>query len=117
MVKGFRDLLVWQKAMELSRKIYKLQKTLPKEETYGLGDQIRRAIVSVPSNIAEGYGRESKSDFAHFLVMARGSLYEVETQLELAEGLGYLTVPPEVRDSMSEIGRMLTGFVAKLHAS
>ena len=116
MVKGFRDLMVWQKAMELSRAVYKLQKGLPKEETYGLGDQIRRAVVSVPSNIAEGYGRESKDDFAHFLVMARGSLYEVETQLELAESMGYLSVQSDIRDGLAEVGRMLTGFISKLHA-
>lgn len=114
MVKGFKDLLVWQKSMALCRMVYALQKMLPKEEIYGLGDQLRRAIISVPSNIAEGYGRDSDADFAHFLTIARGSLYEVETQLELAESLGYFTVPGDVRSCIEEVGRMLTGFVNKL---
>ena len=114
MVKSYRDLIVWQKAMEFARMVYRLQKALPKEEVYGLGDQIRRAVVSIPSNIAEGYGRESKSDFMHFLVIARGSLCEVETQLDLAQSLGYLSVPDEIWCLAGEIGRMLNGFISKL---
>ena len=117
MIKSYRDLIVWQKAMEFARDVYQLQKTLPKEEVYGLGDQIRRAVVSISSNIAEGYGRESKSDFMHFLVMARGSLYEVETQLDLARSLGYLSVSDEIWALASEIGRMLNGFISKLRTN
>ena len=108
---------MWQKAMEFARQVYQLQKVLPQEEVYGLGDQIRRAVVSISSNIAEGYGRETKGDFMHFLVMARGSLYEVETQLELAQSLGYLSVSDELWHSSKEIGRMLNGFISKLRTN
>ena len=117
MVKSFRDLMVWQEAMLLAKLVYALQRALPKEELYGIGDQIRRAVVSIASNIAEGYGRETKSDFMHFLVMARGSLYELETQLELAEQLHYFEVSEEVRASIETVGRMLNGFISKLRAA
>ena len=80
-VKCYEDLVVWQKAMLLAKRVYCLQRSLPKEEVYALGDQIRRAAVSVPSNIAEGFGRESDKDFRHYLSIARGSLCEVKTQL------------------------------------
>ena len=91
-VKSYEELVVWQKAMVLARKVYVLQRGLPKEELYGLGDQIRRAVVSIPSNIAEGFGRESSNEFKHFLSIARGSLYEVKTQLQLAANLDYLHI-------------------------
>ncbi len=87
---AFRDLIVWQKAMDLAVDIYRLTKLLPKEETYGLSDQMRRAAVSIPSNIAEGQGRITAKEFIRFLAMARGSLCELSTQLELCERLDYL---------------------------
>lgn len=90
-VKSYEELVVWQKAMLLAKMAYGVQKQLPKEEMYGLGDQIRRAAVSVPSNIAEGLGRETDKDFRHFLSIARGSFYVMKTQLELAESLGFFT--------------------------
>ena len=83
-MKKFEELIVWQKAMEFAEAVYKVQRKLPREETYGLGDQIRRAAVSVPSNIAEGCGRDTDADFQRFLCIARGSLFEVRTQLDLA---------------------------------
>ena len=89
-VKCYEELVARQKAMLLAKMVYGLQKQLPKEETFGLGDQIRRAAVSIPSNIAEGFGRESPNEFKRFLSIARGSLYEMKTQLRLAESLGYL---------------------------
>ena len=80
---SYRDLVVWQKSMELTEEIYRLVKTLPREETYGLSDQMRRAAVSVPSNIAEGHGRNSEKEFIRFLCMAKGSVFELETQILL----------------------------------
>ena len=108
-VKRYEDLMAWQRAMLLAKLVYGVQKQLPKEEVYGLGDQIRRAVVSIPSNIAEGFGRESDKDFKHFLSIARGSLYETKTQLELAESLGYLQMPIEVVDLFNEVGKLING--------
>ena len=88
--KSYEDLIVWQKAMALARRTYKISEGFPKSEAYGLIAQIRRAAVSVPSNIAEGYGRLTDTQFRHFLGNARGSLYEMQTQLRLAGDLGYL---------------------------
>ena len=84
-----------------------VQKQLPKDEVYGLGNQIRRAVVSVPSNIAEVFGRETDKDFKHFLSIARGSLYETKTQLALAESLGFLRMPSELIDLFSEVAKLI----------
>ena len=108
-MRSYEDLLVWQKAMLLAKMVYVIQKQLPKEEVYGLGDQIRRAVVSVPSNIAEGFGRETDKEFKHFLSIARGSLYETKTQLELAESLGFLRMPSELVDLFSEVAKLING--------
>ena len=85
---GYRNLIVWQKAKTLVKLVYAEVKNFPVEERYALGDQIRRAVVTIPSNIAEGNGRTSNKDYAHFLSIARGSLYETLTQLEIAKDLG-----------------------------
>lgn len=90
LIKDFRDLLVWQKAHELSIKIYQLSSSFPQRELYALSSQIRRAVVSVSSNIAEGFGRSSLKEKDQFLSIAHGSLYEVESQIELAKDLLYL---------------------------
>lgn len=82
-MEDYRDLIVWQKSMELVRAVYALTKQLPKEEIFALSNQLRRAVVSIPSNIAEGYGRNSKQDYLRFLNIARGSKYEVETQHQI----------------------------------
>ena len=116
-VKSYEELLVWQRAMLLAKMVYGVQTHLPKEETYGLGDQIRRAVVSVPSNIAEGFGRESDRDFKHFLSIARGSLYETKTQLELAESLGYLQMSVELVDLFNEVGKLINGLSRYLTTS
>ena len=113
-VKSYEELVVWQKAMLLAKAVYGVQKLLPKEEVYGLGDQVRRAVVSIPSNIAEGFGRESKSEFKHFLSIARGSLYEVRTQLQLAESLGYLRMNSDIRILMDEVGKLINGLSRSL---
>jgi len=110
-MRGHRDLEVWQKAMQLVTDIYHETVAFPRSEVYGLTNQVRRAAVSVPSNIAEGCGRSSKKEFAHFLCNARGSLLEVETQLEIAKNLGYLSdkSASEFLLKTNEIGRMLNG--------
>lgn len=113
-VKRYEDLVVWQKAMLLAKRVYCIQKQLPKEEIYGLGDQIRRAVVSIPSNIAEGFGRDTDKEFKHFLSIARGALFETKTQLQLAESFGYLILPPEVVDLIDEVGRLINGFSRSL---
>ncbi|HVT97185.1 MAG TPA: four helix bundle protein [Acidobacteriaceae bacterium] len=112
----FRDLLVWQKSMQLAKAVYQGTSGFPKSEVFGLSGQMRRAAVSVPSNIAEGHGRLSDGSMRVFLAQARGSLYELETQIELASGLGYLELEAEkeLLESCREIGRMLNGLLAVL---
>ena len=112
----FRDLIVWQKSMSLAKEVYMLVKQLPREETYVLSDQMRRAVVSVPSNIAEGHGRDSVKEFVRFLSVARGSLRELSTQLELCLLCNYLD-KNSVQDANSlivEIDKMLTALSSKL---
>ena len=114
--KNYRDLVVWKRSIELVKVTYKLMRFLPKEETYALSNQIRRAVVSIPSNIAEGNGRASSKDYARFLSMARGSKYELETQLLICVELCYLT-QEQITHAMNlseEIGRMLNVLIAKL---
>lgn len=109
----FRDLLVWQKAMELAREVYRLTQDFPKEEVFGLTAQMRRAAVSIPSNIAEGQGRLTDKAFIVFLGHARGSLYELETQIELAQSLAYLSTEESnaILSLCGEIGRMIHGLI------
>lgn len=116
-VKRYEELVVWQKAMLLAKKVYCVQKQLPKEEIYGLGDQIRRAVVSIPSNIAEGFGRDTDKKFKHFLSIARGSLFETKTQLQLAENLGYWTIDSEMLALFDEIGKLINGLSRSLTVS
>jgi len=112
----FRDLQVWQRSMALARDIYRLTETFPRSELFGLTSQIRRAAVSVPSNIAEGRGRLTHKSFVVFLSQARGSLYEPDTQIELARDLGF--TPGNQADTIiavaGEISRMLHGLMAKM---
>jgi four helix bundle protein len=88
--KIYRDLIVWQRAMQLVTEIYQTSKTWPREETYGLTSQIRRCAVSIPSNIAEGFARRSQGDYLRFLNIAMGSLFELQTQLEVAKNIGFI---------------------------
>ena len=110
---GYRDLIVWQKAKKLVGLVYAEVKKLPAEERYALGDQIRRAVVSIPSNIAEGNGRASKRDYANFLSIARGSLYETMTQLEIAQDLGYAALTQENEQLAKDVARMLGAMIKK----
>jgi four helix bundle protein len=109
--KNYRDLIAWQKAMDLVEMVYKATGQFPKEELYGLTNQLRRAVVSIPSNIAEGQGRNSRNDFRRFLTISHGSLREVETQILIAERLQYLNqaqIEPLMNLS-SEVGRLING--------
>ena len=113
-VKSFHDLVAWQQAMELVTEIYKVSQKFPKEEMFGLTSQIRRAAVSIPSNIAEGRGKSSAGEFQQFLYHARGSLAEVETQLMIAINLGYLTKQEvtHIMELIARVGRLLHGLLA-----
>ena len=112
----YRDLIVWQKAMELVKETYILVKNLPKEETYALSDQMRRAAVSIPSNIAEGNGRKTDTEYARFLNIARGSECELETQLYICTMLNYLTENETEKafSLLAEIGKMLNKMLNNL---
>ena len=114
--KSYQDLVVWKRSVELVMEAYQLVKHLPREETYALSNQIRRAAVSIPSNIAEGNGRTSIKDYSRFLSMARGSKYELDTQLFICVKLNYLT-QEQISNAMrlsEEVGRMLNVLIAKL---
>ena len=113
---GYRDLKVWQVAMRLAEEVYRLSARFPKHETYGLASQLQRSAVSLPSNIAEGHGRNSHKEFHHFLGITLGSLAELETQLILAQHLNYLT-EEEISlalQNADEIGKMLKGLQKSL---
>ncbi len=114
--KSYRELIVWQKAMSLALQAYQLSRSLPKLELFGLSDQIRRSAVSVPSNIAEGHGRLTDLQFRHFLGNARGSLYELQTQIELAADFGYFDNESLQRfqGQSSEVARLINGLLASL---
>ena len=115
-INSFRDLVVWQKAMTLVEWVYAITKTFPADERYALTSQLRRASVSVPSNIAEGYGRHSTKDYIRFLQIALGSAYELETQLELSTRL-QLVGESEVKEALelcAEIEKMLIALASKL---
>ena len=115
-VRSYRDLIVWQKAMTLVTDVYRVTGSFPKTEIYGLTSQLRRAAVSVPSNIAEGQGRASTGEFKQFLCHARGSLLEIETQLQIAQSLEYLASEAcaILLRKCSEVGRILNGLIASL---
>jgi four helix bundle protein len=110
----FRDLLVWQKAIVLVTEIYRATQSFPSQELYGLTSQIRRASVSIPSNIAEGQGRLTRGEFRQFLGHAKGSLAEVETQLVIAQNLGYLKDPDALFAQLNEVAKMLSGLLNSL---
>jgi four helix bundle protein len=113
MAKSFRELLVWQKGIHLSVLIYQLSKQFPREKTYGLSNQMRRAAVSIPSNIAEGAGRLNTGEYRQYLGIARGSSFELQTQLTIARELGFGDVGKlhEAEATCDEIGRMLFGVI------
>ncbi len=119
MSKGYRDLLVWQKSMQLAAEVYRVTSKFPREEIYGLTSQVRRSAVSIPSNIAEGHGRLNKSEFRQFLGIARGSTYELQTQLELAESL-QMASPDSIENSIQlsqEVGKMIFSLLNSMDSS
>jgi len=117
-IQSYRDLVVWQKAMSLAQATYICTRKLPKEETYGLVAQMRGAAVSVAANIAEGRGRNSLGEFRQFLGVARGSLAELETEITIADRVGYLTsaMSKELVALCEETGRLLSGLQKSLAA-
>ena len=118
-LKTYKDFIVWQKAMDLTVEVYRLVKFLPREETYALSDQMRRAVVSIPSNIAEGQGRASTKEFVNFLAIARGSQTELETQLQICIKLKYFSdeQAESALNLCNEIHRMLNSLIGKLKAN
>ena len=115
MINDYKDLVVWQKAMKLVEEIYRLVSFLPKEEMYGLSDQMRRAVVSIPSNIAEGYDRNSDKELANFLHIARGSCAELETQILICIKIGCFQEEQTeaVFSLLLEVRKMLNAFIKK----
>ena len=116
MLKNYKDLKVWQKSYQVCLEIYKITKDFPKQETYGLTSQIRRAAVSVPSNIAEGYGRKTTPDYLHSLYIAYGSNCELETQVLLSGDLEYMNPKKrmEIKEAIGEVERMLKALIKSL---
>lgn len=117
-VRSFRDLVAWQKSYALAIAVYRSTKAFPADERFALTSQIRRAAVAVASNIAEGYGRGGRSDYIRFLKIARGSLYELDTQLQLACDLTYLDQPAHagLKSALNESERILAGLIRSLEA-
>jgi four helix bundle protein len=116
MLKNYKELKVWQKAYQLCITIYKITKHFPKEERYGLTSQIRRSAVSVPSNIAEGYGRKTTQEYMQFLYIAYGSHCELETQIMLSKDLGYIKSDDfqKLQQDIGEVERMLKALIKSL---
>ncbi|MCB9188996.1 MAG: four helix bundle protein [Flavobacteriales bacterium] len=115
--KSYQDLLVWQKSVELTTDVYKTTKEFPDEERFSLIQQVKRSAVSVPSNIAEGWGRNTDKSFGHFLSIAKGSLYELQTQLIIANKLEYINDQTlnELDSKIVEISKMTSSLLKKLN--
>lgn len=111
---GFTDLIAWQRAYELSLRTYDLTRVFPADERFGLTSQMRRASVSIPSNIAEGWGRGSRADYVRFLHHARGSAFELRTQLWLACDLGYCNIDNCAMNLIDEVERLMIGLIRSL---
>jgi len=118
-VQSYRELIAWQKAMDFTAEVYRATRSFPKDELYGVTSQLRRASVSIPSNIAEGQGRQSTGEFRQFLGHARGSLLETETQILLSERLEYLDrgTAENLLGQAAEVGRILNGLMNSLKGS
>jgi len=113
--RSFKDLIVWQKSYKLVLEIYKITKDFPQKEVYGLSQQMRRAAVSIPSNISEGYGRQHNKEYKQFLSMAYGSLCELETQYLLSVDLHYIKRNDIIEKLMKESGGMLYRMLNPIH--
>ena len=112
-IKSYKNLLIWQKGIRIVHLVYQLVKSFPQEELYALSSQLKRASVSIPSNIAEGYGRNTDKSFSHFLDISRGSLFEIETQLIIAKELGFVsdaTLYKEILSLIEEESKMINAF-------
>ena len=118
-IRSHRDLIAWQKAMDLVVNVYSLSKSFPPEELYALTKQVRRAVTSVPANIAEGQGRRLRREFHQFLANARGSLMELDTHLEVAFRVGYIKSEQHlaIQKDLNEVGRILNGLMRSISAS
>lgn len=119
-IRSYKDLLIWQRGFQIVIAVYKLVKSFPQEELYALTNQIKGASVSIPSNIAEGYGRNREKSFNHFIDIARGSLYELETQLLLSKELEFVTdneLFNEILNLIEEESKMINSFSRKLKNS
>ena len=116
MVKSYQQLVAWQKAMDLVVAVYKVTENFPQREVYGLTNQMRRAAVSIPSNIAEGQGRNTAKDFCNFLSIALGSIQELETQMTLSHRLGFLAEAEllPLMEHVGEVGRITNGLLTSL---
>ena len=116
MSESYRDLIVWRKAMALVTDVYRATESFPAREIYGITNQVRRAAVAIPSDIAEGKGRISKKKYVQMLSRARGSMYEVQTQLEISRNLSFLATDAfEILEmKAAEVGRLLNGLITKL---
>ena len=115
-MKTFRDLLIWQKAMALVTNCYTISANFPNNEQFGLTSQIRRCSISIPSNISEGFGRGSNKDYYRFLTISLGSLFEFQTQIEIAYNLKYISLDKfnKLYEDSRELERMLTSFMNKI---
>ena len=113
-IKDFRDLVVWNKGMEVVKDIYRASRQFPKDELYGLSSQMRRSAVSVPANIAEGFNRKHNKEYKQFLYVALGSCAELETHVEVASGLGYLSSKEDLLCKIQHESRMLTSLISKI---
>jgi four helix bundle protein len=116
MLKSYKELMVWQKAYRLCLDIYRISKAFPEEEKYGLTAQMRRSAVSIPSNIAEGYGRKNKKEYVQALYIGYGSICELETQILLANDLAYICANDfqRLQDNLAEVERMLKALINSL---
>ncbi len=110
----FKDVIAWQRSFRLALDVYRTTRTFPADERFGLTQQSRRAVVSVPSNIAEGWGRGTRTDYVRFLGIARGSLYELDTQLNIAADLGYFEPQDDIFGQLDEAERILNGLIRSL---
>ena len=115
-MKSYKDLIVWQKSMKLVSEIYSVTRSFPEEEKFGLVSQMRPSAVSIPSNIAEGYGRGSKVEYARYVKISRGSMYELDTQVEIAKTQDFINIEhyKHLMGNLEEIGKMLNGLVNAL---
>ena len=119
-IQSYKDLLIWQRGIDIVALVYQLISDFPKDEIYALSSQIKRCAVSIPSNIAEGYGRQSTQSYIQFVKIARGSLCELETQLLVAEKLGFVKSESLYSDIMKQIteeSKMINSFLNKLESS